>query len=88
MKIKEGFVLREVLGNYVVVAVGEASKNFRGMIKLNATAADIWSCVSQGMDTDGIYDVLFNKYEVEENQLRDDIKSTLDILKANGLLEE
>lgn len=88
MKIKEGFVLREVMGNYVVVAVGEASKNFRGMIKLNATAADIWHCVSQGMDADGIYNVLFDKYEVDENQLRDDIKSTLNVLKVNGLLEE
>ena len=64
MKIKEGFVLREVMGNYVVVAIGEASRNFRGMIKLNATAADIWNCISRGMDEAGIYDALFDKYEV------------------------
>ena len=30
MKIKEGFVLRELGGQYVVVALGEASKNFNG----------------------------------------------------------
>jgi len=62
LKIKDGFVLREVMGNYVAVAVGEASKSFRGMIKLNATAADIWNCILQGMDENGIYDVLFAKY--------------------------
>jgi len=87
LKIKDGFVLREVMGNYVVVAVGEASKSFRGMIKLNATAADIWSCILQGMDEDGIYDALFDKYEVDGDVLRADIKSTVETLRANGLLE-
>ena len=35
MRIKEGFVLREVAGQVVVIATGEASKGFHGMIKLN-----------------------------------------------------
>ena len=87
MKIKEGFVLRKVMGNYVVLAVGEASKSFRGMIKLNDTAADIWDCVMQGMDEDGIYGVLFNKYEVDGEKLRGDIKDTLESLEVNGFLE-
>jgi hypothetical protein len=88
LKIKEGFVLREVMGNYVVVAIGEASRNFRGMIKLNATAADIWNCISKGMDEAGIYDALFDKYEVDGEVLRADIRSTVETLRANGLLEE
>ena len=37
MKIKEGYVLREVAGQAVVIAVGEASKTFHGMINLNET---------------------------------------------------
>ena len=32
MKIKEGFILREVVGNYIVVAVGNAVKQFNGVI--------------------------------------------------------
>ena len=48
MKIKEGFVLRTVMGNNVVVAVGEASKSFRGMIKLNGTATAIWKLIEEG----------------------------------------
>lgn len=36
MKIKEGFVLREIAGKAVVIAVGEASKTFHGMINLNS----------------------------------------------------
>ena len=43
MRIKDGFVLRKVMDNYVVVSVGESSKTFRGMIKLNVTAVEIWN---------------------------------------------
>ena len=48
MKIKHGFVLRRVLDEAIVVASGEASKTFHGMIKLNDSAADIWQWISEG----------------------------------------
>ena len=32
MRIKKGFVLREVAGQIMVIATGEASKDFHGMI--------------------------------------------------------
>ena len=35
MKIKNGFVAKEIAGQYVVVALGQASKIFNGIIKLN-----------------------------------------------------
>ena len=35
MKLKPGFVLREVAGQALVIATGELSKQFKGMIKLN-----------------------------------------------------
>ena len=42
MKIKQGFILREVAGSYLVVAVGEAVKRFNGVINLNETGAFLW----------------------------------------------
>lgn len=41
MRIKDGFVMRKVAGKYVVVATGEASRSFHGMIKLNDTGRHI-----------------------------------------------
>lgn len=38
MKIKDGFVLRQVAGQGVVIATGEASKEFSGMVKLTGPA--------------------------------------------------
>ena len=41
MKIKNGFVLRDVGGQAVVIAVGEARKTFHGMIILNASGNEM-----------------------------------------------
>ncbi len=87
MKIKEGFILREVMGNYVVVAVGHASKNFRGMIKLNSTAVDIWNLLGEGKDENEICELLLSKYDVERSQLEKDIRTTVNRLIEQGILE-
>ena len=54
MKIKSGFVLREVAGKAVVIAVGEASKSFHGMINLNSTGKVIWQGVDKGLSEEEI----------------------------------
>ena len=42
MRIKKGFVVREIAGQSIVVALGGANKVFNGMIKLNETGRIIW----------------------------------------------
>lgn len=87
MKIKEGFILRKIMGNYVVVAVGEASKSFRGMITLNETAADIWNLLEKGCEETDIYDALLEKYDVDRDRLTEDVKNILATLKDQGILD-
>ena len=87
MKIKDGFVLRSVMGSYVVVAVGAASKSFRGMVKLNSTAADIWKCIETGFSQSEICDMLFAKYEVEREKLESDVDNIIKNLVEQGFVE-
>ena len=39
MKIKDGYMVREVAGSQIVVPVGERTVDFNGIITLNETAA-------------------------------------------------
>ncbi len=87
MKIKQGFVLRKVMDNYVVVTVGDASKSFRGMIKLNATAADVWTFLEQGYGEEQICDAMLEKYDVERSRLASDIRTILSQFAEQGFLE-
>ena len=48
MKIKDGFILREVAGSFVVVAVGKRAGEFNGVINLNQTSAFMWRMLEKG----------------------------------------
>ena len=87
MKIKDGFVIRKVMDNYVVIAVGEASRNFQGMVKLNETAATIWGYIAEGKELDEITALMLEKYDVEESILRADIEKILKTLEQQGFIE-
>ena len=87
MKIKDGFVIREVMGNFVVIATGEVSRDFHGMVKLNDTAAEIWGYVAEGKELDAIVAEMLSKYDVDEAKLRADIESTLETFKKQGFIE-
>ena len=47
MKLKEGFLLREVAGSNIVVPVGKAELDFGGMLTLNPVGAFIWNQLSE-----------------------------------------
>ena len=47
MKLKDGFVIQEMAGETVMVATGEASKEFRGIVRNNKTAAYIANLLLQ-----------------------------------------
>ncbi len=47
MKIKDGFVLEKVGGDYLAVAVGELADTFSGMVKLNETGAFLWKLLTE-----------------------------------------
>ena len=87
MKIKEGFVVRKVMGNNVVIATGAQSKKFHGMVKLNDTAAEIWGYLSSGMDVETICKTMLEKYDVDESLLRADVKKTIKTLIDQGFVE-
>ena len=45
MKIKDGFVLREMCGEHIVAAEGLQNINFNKLISLNSTAAFLWKAL-------------------------------------------
>ena len=66
MKIKEGYVLKEVADSYLVVAVGNAVKDFKGIITLNETGAFLWKQLETGATKEQLLEALLNEYEVTQ----------------------
>ena len=87
MKIKKGFVVRSVGGEYVVVPVGALSKTFRGMINLNETGAFLWRFFSEEKSRDEAVAALKNEYDADEETLAADVDKFMEILTRNGFVE-
>lgn len=87
MKIKEGFVLRQVADNWVVLPVGQASVNFNGMISLNESGVLLWRALEQGSDRNALADVLLAEYEVEKEEALADVDAFLAALTKADCIE-
>ena len=87
MKIKDGFILREVAGNFIVVAVGSTAKSFNGMINLNDTGAFLWKKMQDGSDAEGLKNALLEEYEIDETTAEKHAKAFIDKLVKAGLVD-
>lgn len=88
MKIKNGFVAKEIAGQYVVVALGKASKIFNGIIKLNESGKFIWDKLSVGAEKEDIVNALLEEYEgVDRETAERDVEKFIDELKGANILE-
>lgn len=88
MKIKEGFLLRTVVGEHVVVAVGEASLVLNGIIKLNDSGALLWKAIEDGADEKAMAEQLVRTYGIAGEKAQKDVGAFLDTLRGVGCLEE
>lgn len=78
MKIKPGFILRQLAGENVVVPVGAAGANFNGMIRLNATGALLWQELAVGADEAQLVQKLLDSCDgVDVDTVRTDVKEFL-----------
>ena len=87
MKIKTGFLLREVAGSYIVVATGALTKEFNGIIKLNETGSLLWKKLSEGSDVDGLVSALTEEYDVSMEDAKADAEGFVSMLAEAGILE-
>lgn len=88
MKIKEGYVLREVAGSVVVVPAGERSKEFNGMINLNESGKVLWKRAESEFDAEALVETLLSVYDVSREQAANDVERFINILKENEFIYE
>lgn len=86
MKIKEGFILRTVGTESVVAAVGEQSRNFNGIIRLNGTAKFLWELLQQETTEEKVVEALLERYDITKEQAEADVHKFVGKLKEAGIL--
>lgn len=89
MRLRYQFVVRNVSGKPVAVAVGQDNEKFNGMVKLNTSGEVIFKMLSEGNITlDEIVARFAQRFAISEETARPSVMAFVDQLRQNGLLEE
>ena len=88
MKIKKGFVVREVGGKKYAVATGEVAKSFKGMLGLNDMGALIFELLQTDTTVQAVVDSILNEYEADRKTVEADVEKFVSQLKSIDVIEE
>ncbi|MBQ8276969.1 MAG: PqqD family protein [Bacteroidaceae bacterium] len=89
MKIKNGFELRDVCGEKVVIAQGLENLDFSKLITLNESAAYLWESIAGKTFTEtDLVSLLCSEYDVTAEQAATDVQALVAEWEKQGLVED
>jgi hypothetical protein len=86
MRINENFIMKKIAGTAVVVPVGEAVNDVKGMITLNGPAEIIWKGLQNGKNIDSLVEEIKAEYDAPEDVIRTDVDAFLNKLRNYKIL--
>lgn len=87
MIINKDFVLRQIVGEWMVFPVGAKSVDFNGMLKLNNSGVLLWEKLEEGCEVNDLVKLLMDKYNVAKEQAEIDVRAYLSVLQKVGCIE-
>ncbi|MDO4978310.1 MAG: PqqD family protein [Eubacteriales bacterium] len=86
MRINKDYILRNIVGEYVLVPTGKATQDINGMIHLSEAGGFIWKLYDQKNSLEEIIDVLMEEYEVDRETAERDVYGYSKVLFDNNLI--
>lgn len=87
MKIKDGFELREIADNYVVIPTHSNVVDFSSMIMLNDVSAFLWLQLAEDKTEEDLLKAVLAEYDVDKGTAAEDIKIFIKELAAAGVID-
>lgn len=88
MKIKDGFRLRDVMGQATVIGEGVEQVNFNKLITMNSTAAWLWEqVVGRDFNVETLVSLLIEKYGIDNALAQKDAEAIARQWTEIGLVE-
>lgn len=88
MKVREGFVLRTVVDEHMVMPTGANIGKFGGAVVLNDVSAFIWKQLEKPISREDLLAQILGEFDVDEATASRDLDALLDQLREMELLEE
>lgn len=88
MKIKPGFVLRNLVGEHVVMPTGNNIGKFDATIVLNEVAAFVWEKLQQPVSREDLLEAVLTDFEVDRETACRDLDALIAQFREFGVLDE
>lgn len=86
MKLKEGFVTRQMGDEQIMVATGDV--RFSGIVRSNTTAAFIVECLKEETTREAIVAKMLEKYDADRAVIAADVDKIVAKLRSINALDE
>lgn len=88
MRLKNGFILREMCGEHIVSGEGIEHINFNKLISLNSTAAFLWK-EAEGRDftAETLAELLIDRYGIDKELAMKDSENLINAWIEAGIAE-
>ena len=86
MKIKKEFILREIVGDIVLVPINKSTSKFDGLITMNEIGKFIWENIESAKDEEELLQRILDEYEVDKDVAKADLDEFLGKLKAVDII--
>ena len=87
MKARDGFILRDLAGEYVLAPVGKKMKSFQGIALLNELSVFIWKCLQRDTSRQDLLNSILDEYNVDEATAAADLDEILSRMIAYDLID-
>ncbi len=88
MKAKDGFVLRNVVDEYILMPVDDKILEFDGAVLLNEVSAFVWNHMQTSISKENLLKLILDEFEVEEEVASSDLDELLDTFTGLEIIEE
>ena len=88
MKARDGFVLRNLAGERLLLPAGDRIRDFSMVIVMNELTAFVWEKLQCPVSRQALLDAVLDEYDTDRDTASRDLDSLLEKLRGYGLLEE
>lgn len=86
-KTKNYFMLKEVAGDYVVIARGPSAIEFNGVLILNESCALLWKHLQDFTAIEKMAEILRDEYSIDLGQALADVEKCINKMNEYNLLD-
>lgn len=86
MKIKEGFMLRDIAGSWIVVPIGQRVVEFNGLMTLSESGALLWKRLESEATMESLVEAILSEYDVDEGTAKADVENFISSVCEKGLM--